>query len=123
MNRTLKKITKSNLSLKCIAGILGMLIWLKYSSSLVQCSIEIPLSFYHVDEQHEINSPDYITVLLQAKRNDLYLTDLSECAIHINAQELKKGINQIFITEKDICLPEAMTVLNYSPRSVEISIA
>jgi hypothetical protein len=100
-----------------------MLLWLKYSNPLVQYSLQIPLSFYHVDEQQKISSPEYVTVLLQAQRSDLYLTDFAESAIHIDAQQLKKGMNQIFITEKDICLPEAMTVLNYSPRSVEINIA
>lgn len=122
MNRALRKITKSSLTLKCIACIIGIMLWLTYSNPLVQCSLELPLSFYHVDEQHEISSPDYITVLLQAKRNNLYLTDFAESAIHIDAQHLKKGINLVSITENDICLPEVGTVLNYSPRSIEITI-
>lgn len=122
MNRALRKIINNNLTLKCIACIIGMLLWLKYSSPLVQCSLEVPLSFYHVDDGTEIESLEHINVMLQAKRTDLYLLDSCKCAIHIDAQNLQKGVNEVAITEKNIYLPEAVAVLNYSPASITINV-
>lgn len=70
----------------------------------------------------KISSPEYITVFLQTERRDLYLADLSKCAVHIDAQQLKKGNNELFITEQDIYLPETIAMLHYSPVAITIDV-
>ena len=122
MNSIKKQIT-NNLMLKGIAGMLGVLCWLKYSHDTpVHCWIRLPVSFYNTSEDQKINAPEQIHAHIRGKRTDLYLLDASKCAIHLDAQHLAAGINKVHITPGDICLPEAVTMVNYSPLPVSVKI-
>ena len=122
MNRIIKQVS-NNLMLKGIACMLGVLCWLKYSHDTpVLCWITLPISFYNTSEDHKIDAPEHIQAHIRAKRTDLYLLDASKCAIHLDAQHLAAGINKVHITPGDICLPEAVTMVNYSPLPVSVKI-
>ena len=122
MNRIIKRIT-NNLMLKGIACMLGVLCWLKYSHNApVHCWVTLPISFYNTPEDQKIDAPELVQVHIRGKRTDLYLLDTNKCAIHLDAQHLAPGMNKVHIASGDICLPEAVTMVNYNPSPVSVKI-
>lgn len=109
--------------LKGIACMLGLLCWLKYSHDTpVSYWITLPISFYNAPEDLTIHAPEHIQAQVRAKRTALYFLDASKCAVHLDAQQLALGSNRIHIGPQDICLPEAVGVVHYSPSPISVTI-
>ncbi|MEX0849561.1 MAG: hypothetical protein WD055_04995 [Candidatus Dependentiae bacterium] len=112
----------NNLMLKISACILGALCWLKINyDQPITCSFNIPLSFYNISESTIINAPESIEVQLRGKRTDLYTFDDQKYAIHIDSTNLTPGKQTIAITSEKLFLPDAITMVHYTPCKIEIS--
>ena len=77
-------------------------------------TITIPLCFFN-QEQISLDAPETVSITLRGKKADLAQLHTSELAIHIDATKLEKGKNGIMITNKDIFLPESISVVHYYP--------
>jgi YbbR domain-containing protein len=108
--------------LKISACILGMLCWLKINyDQPITCNFDIPLSFYNMNELNIIDAPESIEVQLSGKRTDLYTFDDQKYAIHIDSTNFIPGKQTIAITSEKLFLPDAITMVHYTPCKIEIS--
>jgi hypothetical protein len=105
---------------KISAFIIGFFCWSHLNilqHHTITCTI--PLCFYNQEylDEHKLSleAPETITITLRGKKGDLARIDYSALATHINAAQLHKGKNGIFLTSKDLFLPDTISVIHYSP--------
>src|SRR5579885_1148801 len=123
MKLSLKSILESNLSLKAMSLFLGIGFWYIYSSyHPTSITVDVPLCFYGSAADKTIDAPESIKVQLSGKRSDFYNLDLSNLALHINADELIPGDQLIDITEEKLFLPKKIKLLSYTPLNPTITL-
>lgn len=87
---------------------------------LVSVWTTVPLCFYN-QESFAIQAPEYVHVQLYGKRNQFAYCDVSQLALHIDADFLTEG-KQLFIpTARNLLVGEGISVLNYSPSNLIIT--
>jgi hypothetical protein len=124
MNKKIfNKILFNHVPLKAIALILGYSFWYMFAQGhTISVWLNIPFSFYAVPTDMSIDAPEAITVNLVGKRTDLYNLEQEQLAIHINAQTLTSGPQQISITTETLFLPETIKVVHYKPSNLIIDV-
>jgi len=116
-----KKILFGNAPLKAIALILGYSFWYILSNGqTISVWLEVPLSFYAVPEHLILHAPDTIAINIAGKRTDLYNLDQNQLAVHIDANRLLIGSNNLSITAETLFLPETIKLLHYKPSNIFI---
>ena len=77
-------------------------------------TINVPLCFYNV-ENTLLEATETISLILRGKKGDLTRLDYTALAVHVDASQLQTGKNGIIITNKDLFLPDMISVVNYNP--------
>lgn len=116
---SLKNILTQNIIIKILSLMIGYGIWLSLAqlhTSAMQ--LTIPLCFYGTEKQ--IQAPDLITVHLSGKRHHLTTINPSALAIHINADSLHDGQNQLILQNSHLFLPKTINVIHWSPTPITI---
>jgi len=123
MKQIVKKIFLSNAQIKIISLILGYSFWHIFSQSHVtRIWYEVPISFYKVPKNIQVEAPEKIKIQLSGKRSDLYNIDVKTLAFHINMQDASVG-NRIFkLTQKELFLPDSIRLVRCSPANIDIMI-
>lgn len=119
----LKKILCSNAPLKAVALILGYSFWyLLGHGHTINIWLKMPLSFYQIPEHLTLHAPDKVDINLSGKRSDLYNLDKNKLAVHINAQKLFLGDNNLSITAETLFLPDTIKLIDYKPSNILIEV-
>ena len=117
-------ITKNNTILKIIAVVLGYGLWsLTSQSQRISIHIPVPICFYNTDKTMSITAPDSLFFHLEGTRKALTDLNISTVAIHINAQTLHEGVQQIPIETSTVFLPPYICLLDYTPSNSLITLS
>ncbi len=110
----LKNHLLNNLSLSIFALLCSYGLWNILSrSSKTTVTIAIPVYFYN-KSQSKIDAPATIDVTIIGKRS-LLKEMLYTSSIHIDARDLKNGINTITLTRSMFDIPINSTLIKYNP--------
>lgn len=121
MKLNLTKIVLGNLPLKVISVILGYAFWYAISAQHTgTMHVTIPLSFYNVEEKMHIDAPESLTVQLSGKKCALRNLDITQLAIHVNAESFTSGHNALIVSHENLLLPESIAMVNYWPADTSI---
>lgn len=77
-------------------------------------TMSAPLCFYNA-ENTSLEAPETISLILRGKKGDLARLDYTELAVHVDVSQLQTGKNGIIITNKELFLPDMISVVHYSP--------
>lgn len=118
-----KNTLLSNLTIKIFSVLMGFYLWTFFGGIFYQSkSITVPVCLYNIPHHKEIKvSPEYISVQIQGKR-----TDLKHCydiAFHLNAATLADGEHRLAPHEEDLFLPKTVSMLNYKPQTITVTVA
>lgn len=118
--KLMKKIMH-NAPLKVFSLILGYTFWYIFShGQTITIEHTIPLCFYNIPKEGTLKSPETINVHLQGKRNLLSGLNMKKLAVHVDAQTLHAGNNQVVISaKKNLFLPEHIKLIHYTPAQLE----
>jgi hypothetical protein len=102
---------------------LGYSFWYIASAhQIITLNLSIPLSFDELPEQYELQAPEKIAITLRAKRSDIYALDYESLAIHYRLGKILPGKHGILITKRDLFLPASITLVNYKPSNLTVTI-
>jgi len=124
MKPLVKSLHLNNLIYKIIAVIFGYSFWLILAQHQnISISIDMPICFFELNENFEIQSPEKIKVTLNAKRSDFYNLNVFNESIHINLNHIKQtGEYNIQLLPEHILLHNKIKLLNYFPSSLNIKV-
>lgn len=121
MQISLKKFLESNSGLKVMAIAMGFSLWSWMNiDSRLQVPYEMPICFYEIADDCALKSPERITVCLHGSRRALSDVFEQHPALHINAESLKEGINDLFVAEQKIFLPDSVKLLHCSSQKIQV---
>jgi hypothetical protein len=125
MNQVMKVLQttlRSSLFCKASSLILGFLLWNTMSDLFTQRTwVTVPICFYAATEKI-ISSPMTISLELEGKPSHLKKIDKNNLAIHINAQSLQPGANQIPITQDLLHMPSSIQLLTAIPQKIVVHV-
>jgi len=108
--------------LKIISIILGYSLWaIASADQIISLWIEVPLSFYNVDEHLTIDAPEKIMINIEGKRIDLSSLESSKLAVHCDVQSFNEGEHYISVTNRNLFLPYAIKLVHYKPSNLVIT--
>src|SRR5579871_845515 len=119
----LKNIIFSNALLAVMSLFFGYSFW--YIATIHQTittTITVPLGF-SVTDDYKIIAPEKIAVTLKGTRIHLYSLDISSLAAHIDIAHLSEGNHGITIQEKNLFLPDSITIARYAPNNIMINVS
>ena len=117
-NRILK-----NLSLKIVSLILSYGLWACFASNQVmRISYAVSVCFYNLEKTCSINAPEEIVLTLSGKRSLLKFLSADACAVHIDAQQLSSGTQQLILQKDNLFLPEEIKLIDYSPSPLIVTL-
>ena len=119
--KNLKNILWNNLTLKFMSLFFGYTFWAMISQTLpVTISLPVPLSFYNVASDIQVNAPETIVITLRGKRAYLNHLDYGAIAFHVDGTTLQEGKNYIPLKAEQLFLPESINLLDYKQSSLVI---
>jgi hypothetical protein len=99
----------------------GYTFWTMISQTLpVTISLSVPLSFYNVADNIQVNAPETIVITLRGKRAPLNHLDYGAIAFHVDGTTLQEGKNYILLKAEQLFLPESINLLDYNPSPLVI---
>ena len=122
MKIALKNLLLSNTVLKIICLLLSYSFW--YIASIQQTislTFSIPLCFTTA-HQHDIIAPEKIDVTLRAQRVHFYSLDPTTLIAHLDIAHLEKGKHILTVQEKNLFLPNSISIAHYKPSRITITI-
>lgn len=120
---TLSNSLTSNLTLKVFSLIIGYASWFALSQSQpATLSIRVPISIEQAPATSTLDLPDTILLTLAGKRSALSTLDLDNLCLHISADTLRPGKNNVIVTTTNLLLPESITVVDYYPTPLSITV-
>lgn len=120
----LKKLFLTNAPLVIISLFLGYSFWYIASyDQTVMLQINVPLCFAGTTDNYAIDAPEKIDITLKGKRTDIYALDKEALAAHINTHKLLPGKHGIIITEQHLFLPKNITLIQYKPANLTITVS
>ncbi len=123
MMKKLIQIVLPNLPLKLLSLLCGYALWSVIAQShVVTVKREAPVCVYNVTTQQEISAPDTVQVTLQGARHMLYTLDADQLAVHVDANRLHTGDNQLYVDKTSLFLPEGINVVHYTPSNAVIQV-
>ena len=113
-----------NHSLKVISLIFGYFFWLILANTQpTQISFDIPIYFYGLKDNFEIDSPEKLKITLSGKRLNLCNIDTYQIAAHFDISNYTaSGEYKINVSTADFFLHKDLKVINYFPRNFVIKI-
>ncbi|HAU30315.1 MAG: hypothetical protein UV79_C0001G0049 [candidate division TM6 bacterium GW2011_GWF2_43_17] len=107
---------------KCIALVIGILIWQMVSAfHYTSITLSIPLCLFNTQTQTTYCIPKQVKVTLYGAKAELRTIDFANLAVHLNAQEHVDSHTKIRITSRNLLLPSSIRVLRFSPTNLTIS--
>jgi YbbR domain-containing protein len=85
-------------------------------------STSVPLCFTAIDDNYPVNAPEKISITIRGKRSALYGLEKKDLAAHVNINKLLPGKHSIIITEQHLFLPKSVTLVDYKPSNLAITI-
>ena len=119
----LKTLFLTNGPLIIISLFLGYSFW--YIASYDQTVIlqfDVPLCFAGAIDGYTLEAPEKIDITLKGKRADIYALEKESLAAHISTNKLSPGKHGIVITEQHLFLPKSVTLVQYKPSNLTITI-
>ncbi len=119
---TLTKLITNKYNLAISSTIIGFCFWYFLSTMRPhEIMIKIPLSFYgEKSETCIIDTFESITVCLKGLKKDFYNLQFNNLAIHINADTLQEGKNNISISSEHLFLPHEIKLINCKPSNIVV---
>lgn len=121
MSKLATLIRTNKLVLKCCSLIFGYFLWTTFSEhQKIIVSLPIPVTFAATKENQHIDAPETITVTLAGTRKALIqarLTGLVVC----DATPLVHENQTFIVAEQRIVLPESVSLLNCTPRTITVT--
>lgn len=121
MNMVLTVLATNKNIHKISACVIGIVLWVIISAlHTTTVTVSVPLCFFDETTASLIppkNVPSSISVTLAGSKQALRSVDMRTLAAHVNAQHMRRG-ERLHITEKNLFLPETITVINYSPNNL-----
>lgn len=114
---SIRAIVSNNLLHKSSALILGFLLWSQLTM-LHQHTVTmtVPLCFYGAETSaFSLEAPETVTITLRGKKRDLATLDRTLLAAHIDASRLKEENNGLILSNKDLFLPDSISLVYYYP--------
>lgn len=115
---SIQDLASNKIILKSSALIISFFIWSQltrlHSHSI---TVTVPVCFYgnHAEAHDQYGAPATVTVTLQGKKREIAMLDSDVLAVHIDTDTLRRGTNGIVLTNKNLFLPETITVVHYNP--------
>jgi hypothetical protein len=123
MALSIRRVLVSNIFLKATALILGCMLWSILGEMFVATRwFKVPLGFYNTEQTAHIEAPESVWIQLKGKRSFLNHIDRTTLGAHINAQELKPGLNTIPLTHEQLLLPPALALRDYIPHNLVVTV-
>jgi hypothetical protein len=122
--QNLKKLFLSNAPLLIISLVLGYSFWYIASyDQTIMLNLNVPLCFAGAVDNYKLHAPENIDVTFKGKRADIYALDKEALAAHINISKLLPGTHGILLTKQHLFLPDNITLVQYTPSNLTITIA
>lgn len=120
----LKTLFLTNAPIIIISLFLGYSFWYiaSYDQTVV-LQFDIPLCFAGSTDSYTLDAPENIHITLKGKRADIYALEKESLAAHINTNKLSPGKHGLVITEQHLFLPKSVTLVQYKPANLTITIA
>lgn len=119
----MKKLLFENLSLKIVAFLLSIVLWIFVTSrGQSEISMDVPIEFKNIPPGFEIVNQNIKRVSLNIKGHERLINNLkpTDIKVYIDLSKSKKGKNILYITRDDIRTPSGMRVSSINPSSVEV---
>lgn len=109
--------------IKIISCIIGYTLWafLANYQTITICQF-VPVCFYQIPEQFDLAAPDSIKLSLSGQRKDIYLFDLNNSAIHIDASQYQEGKHQMLLTREHLFLPDKIFLQRLEPSHLSFEV-
>ncbi len=121
MLQAVQKPRLAGLFLKCCALLFGYTLWNMVSKHHpIKTIIEIPVSFYN-NTGFIITSPETIQIKVLGTRKAVFKT-AHTAAVHCDVATLQEGKNSMKISNEQIFLPEAISLLDYIPKIISVTV-
>lgn len=119
----LKILFLTNAPVVIISLFLGYSFWYiaSYDQTVV-LQFNVPLCFAGSINNCTLDAPEKIDITLKGKRADIYALEKESLAAHINTNKLLPGKHGIVITEQHLFLPKSVTLVQYKPTNLTITI-
>ncbi len=121
----MKKLLLENLSLKIVAFLLSIVLWIFVTSrGQSEISLDVPIEFKNIPSGFEIVNHSIKKVTLNIKGHERLINNLkpTDIKVYIDLNKSKKGKNIIYVTRNDIRMPGGIRVSSINPSSVEVVI-
>jgi len=120
----LQKLFLTNAPLIIISLFLGYSFWYiaTYDQTVI-LQLSVPLCFAETTNNYPLQAPEKIDVTLKGKRSDIYALEKESLAVHINTSKLLPGKHGIMITNQHLFLPNNVTLIQYKPTNLTITIS
>jgi hypothetical protein len=120
----LQKLFLTNAPLIIISLFLGYSFWYiaTYDQTVI-LQFSVPLCFAGSINNYTLQAPEKIDITLKGKRADIYALEKESLAAHINTSKLLPGKHGIIITDQHLFLPKSVTLVQYKPTNLTITIS
>jgi hypothetical protein len=120
---SVKNTLTSNICLKAAALIIGYALWSIIGETFPTTRwFSVPVYFYNIEQTRGLKAPETLWVQLKGKRSFLNFIDKEKLGIHIDAHDLKPGLNTLNLTAEHLLLPPALALSHYIPHNIIITV-
>lgn len=120
--KMLQKTLRSRIFLKATSLVLGFLIWASLGDLFMHRRwVTVPICFYSAGSKI-LNAPQSISLELEGKPSYLKKLNSETLAVHIDAQSLQPGTNQILITQNLLHMPSSIQLLTAIPQKIMVTV-
>lgn len=120
----LQKLFFTNAPLIIMSLFLGYSFWyIATYEQTVTLQLNVPLCFAATTNQYNVQAPETIDITISGKRKDIYALEKESLAIHINTSKLLPGKHGIMITNQHLFLPKTISLVEYRPNNLVITIS
>jgi hypothetical protein len=110
--------------LAIISLFLGYSFWYiaTYNQTVI-LQFSVPLCFAANTRNYTIQAPETIDITINGQRKNIYALDKKSLAVHINISKLLPGKHGIIITDQHLFLPKNISLVEYKPNNLTITIS
>lgn len=121
MLQVIQKPLLAGLILKCCAIVCGYALWDMMNKPYpIKTTLNIPVSFYN-NTNFKIEAPETIQIKILGNRKGIFKT-AHTAAVHCDVANLQEGKNSMQLSDEQIFLPEAISLLDYTPKIITVTI-
>jgi len=123
MKITIKKIFLNNAQIKIISLLLGYSFWYVLSQThIANIWLDVPISFYKLPKNIQVDAPEKIKIQLSGKRADLYTIERENLAFHVTMDDANTGCRTIKLSQEQLLLPNSIKLVRCKPTNIQIAI-